>query len=702
MTKFTDMVDIPSNDMPQKFAAKSAAGFQCVSMAARGGLPPLPDGPLYTSTWVKRSGPDQKFMPSVGGDDFVAHLTPLTDAGWRPTIVCAVGRTSAKSTYAVVCEKRPADPVPTIRRGIPKWKPSAADANLPAPSCLDGRINEARTAGTMVRWIAVHGPADSPIYTAIFDTNPTQLRWSVYVGNRDDFDAQFDAFVIGDDRPAQISVSDEQQYATIWHSGDWVNAWSVLRDLDHAGYHDAREDAKANDAGQIRVGVGGDPARFSAIFAITDKPMTQVFFIRQTTPGGIVDGASPGALGAIDDYMKQRMQFFGCKYGAIAIARHGKLAFANAYTQGPDGCTLVQPTTPIRIGSVSKSITALAVFRAQELGHFDIGDRIQKHDRLNLATYAGDPPADPRVDSITIEQLLTHTSGLIDDSAGWNDFDIRNEVVAHNLLPGAVQWPSEFPVSLKTFAASLAGRANLVAGSGDPEYCNSNFSLLGRLLEKTTGKAYPDFVRKQVFDRLGIPASMADITSVHGAVNQPHEVHPHCLTTDISASLMLKKSPQVPIADSIGVPILSPPGAWALAPAALARILAGFDLGHGGPVFAHQSTVDQMLSSLPAPHTDCLHGFYAFTLPDESGTQVQAIHHNGAVAGGFALHVRRSDGVSYAIAMQEYPDITNPFGFHNFLYAGDQGADLNDLANAVPASQWPTADLFPVLGMPSF
>jgi N-acyl-D-amino-acid deacylase len=700
---FQDLIDIPSAQMPQKFADQKSAGWQCISMAARGGIPSLQSGPFYTSTWVKRSGPDQTFMPSVGGGDFDDKLTNLTDAGWRPTIICAVGTTQHNSTYAAVCEMRPSDPVPKIRRGIPWWTASPTDPKAPADSCLVGRMNKARADGTMLRWIAVHGPGDAPIYTGIFDNNPTQLRWSVSIGNREGFDAQFKGFVIGDDHPAQISVSDEAQYATIWHSGEWINAWSVKRDLDASGYADACADAKNHDGGQIRVGVGGDPARFTAIFALTDKPMTQHFFVRRTTASGIVDGSAPGAFGAIDDWIKQRMQFFGCKYAAIAIARHGKLAFANAYTQGPDGCTLVQPTTPIRIGSVSKSITALAVFRAQELGQFSIGDLIQGPNRLNLATYDGDPPPDPRVASIHIEQLLTHTSGLIDDGAGWDDFTIRDEVVAHNGKPGAVSWPTALPVSLKTFAASLAGRHHLVKGSGIPEYCNTNFSFLGRLLEKTSGTDYPTFVRTQIFDKLGIPAAMAAISSEHGAVHSHDEVHPHALTPDVGPSPMLNNSPLVPSAEAMGMPIMSPPGGWAIAPAALTRILTGvFDQPHGGPVFKRQDTINQILTSLPAPYTNCLYGFYQFTLPDESGTAQVTIHHNGAVAGGFGLHMHRADGVSYAIAMQEFPTMPNPFGYTDWLYAGTQGAELNDLANAVPASGWPTADLFPVLGMPSF
>jgi hypothetical protein len=70
MPTFKDLIDIPSAQMPQKFADQKSAGWQCISMAARGGIPALQGGPFCTSTWVKQSGPDQTFMPSVGGGDF--------------------------------------------------------------------------------------------------------------------------------------------------------------------------------------------------------------------------------------------------------------------------------------------------------------------------------------------------------------------------------------------------------------------------------------------------------------------------------------------------------------------------------------------------------------------------------------------------------------------------------------------------------
>ena len=140
----------------------------------------------------------------------------------------------------------------------------------------------------------------------------------------------------------------------------------------------------------------------------------------------------------------------------------------------------VRADTVFRIGSLTKQFTAALVLKLQEQGQLSIDDDITRY----LPSY---PTGGRR---ITLHHLLAHTSG-IQNVTILPSFQQR---IREDLAPEAV---------LELFE----DRPLRFEPGEDFEYCNSNFLLLGMILENVLGKPYSECIVEQVFTPLGLAHS---------------------------------------------------------------------------------------------------------------------------------------------------------------------------------------------------
>ncbi len=143
----------------------------------------------------------------------------------------------------------------------------------------------------------------------------------------------------------------------------------------------------------------------------------------------------------------------------------------------------IRPDTVFRIGSITKQFTAAAVLMLADQGKLSVGDEIGKH-------LPGYPTHGKR---ITIEHLLTHTSGI----KSYTDMpafmrDIRTDRTAEQMLEVWKDEPLERAPG-ERFA-----------------YSNSGYFLLGAIIEKVSGLSYADFVEQRIFRPLGMTRSFYD------------------------------------------------------------------------------------------------------------------------------------------------------------------------------------------------
>jgi CubicO group peptidase (beta-lactamase class C family) len=165
--------------------------------------------------------------------------------------------------------------------------------------------------------------------------------------------------------------------------------------------------------------------------------------------------------------------------GGMLVAKNGNIVFeaynGNGHLNRHD---VIDSLTPFHIASVSKTFTAMAVLKLWQNGKLNIDEEFSKY--FPSFNYPG----------ITIRNLLSHRSGLPNylyfmETLGWDKSKlIQNEDVLNYLITRKAEIP------------------NISAPNTHFTYCNTNYALLALLVEKVSGKKFPDFLQQTFFTPL--------------------------------------------------------------------------------------------------------------------------------------------------------------------------------------------------------
>ncbi|WP_210573527.1 serine hydrolase [Streptomyces sp. GESEQ-4] len=137
-----------------------------------------------------------------------------------------------------------------------------------------------------------------------------------------------------------------------------------------------------------------------------------------------------------------------------------------------------------RIGSITKTFTAVLVLRLRDEGVLDLGDQLEKH---LPGTGAGEA---------TIAELLAHTGGLAAESPA--------------------PWWERTPGTQRPELADVLGKQPLVHPVGRRfHYSNPGYTMLGALVEKLRGAAWEDVLRREVLEPLGLNRTSAQPQAPH-------------------------------------------------------------------------------------------------------------------------------------------------------------------------------------------
>jgi D-alanyl-D-alanine carboxypeptidase len=141
--------------------------------------------------------------------------------------------------------------------------------------------------------------------------------------------------------------------------------------------------------------------------------------------------------------------------------------------------------TKFRMASHSKLFTATAIMQLREQGKVRLDDPVSKH----LSWFRVKPSSDDD-GPITVEQLLTHSSGL------------PREAGAH--------WTTlEFPTA-DEIRALIADRQAAFAPSVRWKYSNLAYTIAGMVVEQASGMKWGDYVQANIFAPLGMTSSSVD------------------------------------------------------------------------------------------------------------------------------------------------------------------------------------------------
>ncbi|MBP7408665.1 MAG: serine hydrolase [Flavobacteriales bacterium] len=171
--------------------------------------------------------------------------------------------------------------------------------------------------------------------------------------------------------------------------------------------------------------------------------------------------------------------------GAVLVAQSGKVLYERAL-----GLSDLSNKTPLttanqfRIGSVTKQFAAVAIMQLAEAGKLKVDDEIQK--------YVDFPKKEH---PITIEHLLTHTSGIPNFTSGqhYTPEAYAKDVELKDLIALFADEPLEFQPGTKW------------------SYSNSGYILLSAIIEKASGEKWTDYASTHLFGPAGMSSTTASM-----------------------------------------------------------------------------------------------------------------------------------------------------------------------------------------------
>ena len=200
-------------------------------------------------------------------------------------------------------------------------------------------------------------------------------------------------------------------------------------------------------------------------------------------PASFADTAPAAAV--VDQAMAARIDAAIAPYfkanapgATVIVTRDGKTVFRKAY--GMADVARHVPMTPemsLRIGSVTKQFTSTAIMMLADEGKLSVTDEITKY-------LPGYPTHGKK---ITIEHLLTHTSGIV-NYTGKREFraNMARDMSVAQIMDVFKNDPLDFEPGSQW------------------RYTNSGYQLLGAIIEKVAGMPYAKFVEQRIFVPLGM------------------------------------------------------------------------------------------------------------------------------------------------------------------------------------------------------
>ncbi len=268
----------------------------------------------------------------------------------------------------------------------------------------------------------------------------------------------------------------------------------------------------------------------SVVLAFSVGVLAQASFAKPDANTSSLTLATPEAVGlSIDDVQSLRAGIqatidAGKIPGAVLmIANKSEVGVLETFgTQGPNDSTAMNPETLFRIYSMSKPIVSVATLMLVEQGKLALQDPVSDYipEYAQLTVLNEDGSTSPAVNTMTVEHLLTHESGLI-----YGVFDPDSDLGKMYLAAGS----SSYAITALEMAKRVAALP-LRFEPGTKWHYSRSTDVLGAVLEVAAGKSLDLLLDEMIFQPLGmndtsfyIPQSKASRLAepIYGDVTTP-------------------------------------------------------------------------------------------------------------------------------------------------------------------------------------
>ncbi|MBO9700612.1 MAG: serine hydrolase [Sporocytophaga sp.] len=413
----------------------------------------------YIALWEKVSGGAYVTSHSMTAAEYQTAFNTYTSQGYRPTLI---------SGYAV--------------GGVAQF----------------AAIWEKKSGGA---WIARHNLTAAQ-YQAVYDTYTAQGYRPTYISG--------------------YVVNGVEYFAGIWEVVSGGGAWVARHNLTAAQYQSAFN--TYNSQGYILKRISGynkgGTDLYAAVWEKTSSPMWsarhgitsanyQYVFdnhyysgYRPVLLNAFASGTSSkfngfwtntnissANMAKIDNAVNGFLSSQSVPGLSLAIVKDGRLVFAKGYGYANSSTgEEMSPDQPGRIMSISKPVTSVGIMTLIQKGLLSKESFVFGANGV-LSQYTV-PANKPSLKRIRVRHLLNHTSGLRScngESVFWDDTKTADDAMAVLLA---------------------ANDLVLTDTSVAFEYSNTNYFILGRIIEKVSGLKYEDYIRQNVLNKCGIGSTM--------------------------------------------------------------------------------------------------------------------------------------------------------------------------------------------------
>ena len=325
---------------------------------------------------------------------------------------------------------------------------------------------------------------------------------------------------------------------------------------------------------------------------------------------------------------------------AVAVVRHGHLVYARGFGMADRLREVpVQPGSLFRIASLSKPITAVAALKLVEDGRLELDARVF---RDLLAGIEPHPPKDPRMNEITVRDLLRHSGGFDLDRSG--DIQWEQKKISRKLRKPP-------PLDCADVIAYMKRRRLDFSPGERYAYSNFGYCALGRVIERASGMSYEDYVRREVLIPAGAGRMRLADPFLEGRLENEVMYYDYP-GANRSKSYDRKVRKRVPWPYNGFLSTMDAHGGWVGSVVDLLRFVVAVD-GRGGDDILAEETVGLMIER-PDYERDVSWYGLGWLVRDIGGGQSNWWH-SGSIPGTSSLVVRAANGFSWAVVMNSRP-----------------------------------------------
>jgi CubicO group peptidase (beta-lactamase class C family) len=440
-----------------------------ISLSAHG----QPSDARYSAVWVKESGPGYVATHGLPIDQYQGWFDTQVKQGYSPVLVTATG-TGGNAVVAAVFEKNA--PPFIAKHGLT----SGSDENQ---GTIEYWCKEARRRGYVLTSGSIYGTSSQRLYIAVWHLEP-QAHWSYRTAETaTDYQTSFTAFRDAELRPSFVTLSEQQVYLSAFRD-DSIGQWVARHGMTSDAYQNEFDTQIAKGMYPICVQGGGTGSgtRYAAIFAKQHEPAPRVWTVKGS------------GLSSFDATVKQFMLANGVRVGQLTVAKNGVLKAQRAYTWAHAGYPITEISHLFRVASLSKMFTAACVQRLYDQNIVTEGTKV--FGKLGITTKAlATQTVDPRVNDITVEQLIDHEGGW--DSTVAGDWIFRQRKIANDLQLNG-------PVKKFDVVRYMYGEPLQFTPGAKSQYSNVGYTTLAYLVENLSGQSYQTYLRNNILQPDGI------------------------------------------------------------------------------------------------------------------------------------------------------------------------------------------------------